>query len=388
MQGSEWLQHRKLIDPAFKPSKLVGFLSIFNKKVKRIFEDMDKCHQMKNSYDILVYCREYTIDVTGETVLGKDFNETTEVNVKHYAQLITRNLKYISDISFKVFYHNNFILNLANLTIFKGARITSEFLASLIDKNIDYYSDGNQPTSQNVKTKDNLVIATVLEALKNDTIGRHLAISSMVHVFSAAFETNSSTMYFVMLMLAMHPEYQERAYAEVCEVFPENDDGEFELTYEHITQLSYLDMFIKETMRLFPTIPHFGRLVVGGDLRLSSGAVLPEGLELIINVYNVHHNKDVWGPHANIFNPDNFLPANMENRHPYAFIPFSKGIRFCLGMRYAEIVLRVTMAKIIMRYKFSTTAKLEDLVIHNHISIQLKEHPPLTIERRANSNKI
>lgn len=54
---------------------------------------------------------------------------------------------------------------------------------------------------------------------------------------------------------------------------------------------------------------------------------------------------------------------------------------FFLGMRYAEMSL-------IKRYRFSTTAKLEDLQLENHISLALVNHPPLVVERKTSDIKI
>lgn len=59
-------------------------------------------------------------------------------------------------------------------------------------------------------------------------------------------------------MLATHPEVQERLYDEIINIFPEKD---FEMEYEHLEQLPYLDMIINETLRLAPSIPLIGRHV-------------------------------------------------------------------------------------------------------------------------------
>ncbi|XP_073828026.1 probable cytochrome P450 313a4 [Musca autumnalis] len=384
MPANQWKHHRKLMDVGFKFSKLVEFMPVFNKKMKGLFAEVDRCNTMEDSYDILVYCREFTISLTTETMLGRDLDNNKEIDSKHYAELIGSILEYISEISFNVLYQSKEVLKLADLTVFKKERKTLDFLKKEIDATYRYYSNELPHDPQYLENFDSNVAKYVNEAINKNVLDKDLAVTSMMNLFAAGFETTSATIYFTILMLAMYPEYQAKVYEEICDMFPDkNDDGEFEMTYEHITQLTYFDMFVKETLRLFPTVPLFSRCIVDGNgLKLSNGVVIPPNLELVLNIYNLHRNKDVWGPDADKFNPDNFLPSNAEKRHPYAYIPFAKGIRFCIGNRYAEMSVRVAMAKLIKRYKFSTTAKLEDLVIENHISLQLASHPPLTIERR------
>ncbi|XP_073828469.1 probable cytochrome P450 313a4 [Musca autumnalis] len=382
MKVNEWQPHRKLMDVALKLPNVIEFIPVFHKKMTKLFAEMDKCHVMENSHDILVLCREYTISISGETMLGRDLDKS--LDVKQFAKQITGVMAYISDRSFNIFYKSKQILKLAEKTIHKEARQTVGLMRCLIEEAYNYYATGIRNNPDYLDSHDIAVAKHVSDTIESNILEKDLAISSMMHLFGASFETNSSTLYFTMLMLAMYPEYQGKAYAEICELFPDNDNGEFEMSYEQISQLIYLDMFIKETMRLIPTIPMIGRVVVDGNLTLSNGTVIPEGLELEIDIYELHRSKDIWGPQAEQFNPDNFLPCNVEARHPYAYMPFAKGKRSCIGMRYAEISLRVALAKIIKRYKFSTTAKLENLVLHNHFSLHLASHPPLTIEKRRN----
>jgi cytochrome P450 len=49
-----------------------------------------------------------------------------------------------------------------------------------------------------------------------------------------------------VLMLAMHPDVQERVYQEIKECF---SDEEIVLDYENVQKLEYMDRVIKETMR-------------------------------------------------------------------------------------------------------------------------------------------
>ncbi|XP_073831114.1 probable cytochrome P450 313a4 [Musca autumnalis] len=381
---NKWQPHRRLLDVAFKLPKMIEFMPIFQKKMTKLFAEMDKCHVMENSYDILVFCREYTIRISGETMLGRDFDKNKSLDLKQFAKQISGLLAYVSDTSFNVFYRIKQILELADKTIYKEARQTMTLMRRLIAEAYKYYATRLRNDPEYVDSHCIAVAHHFNEAIESNELEEDLAISNMMHLFAASFETTSSTLYFTMLMLAMHPEYQAKAYAEICQLFPDNDSGEFNISYEHITQLTYLDMFIKETMRLFPTIPFIGRIAFDGNLKLSNDIVIPKYLEMGIDIYELHRSKGIWGPQADKFNPDNFLPVNVKARHPYAFIPFAKGKRSCIGIRYAEIALRIAMTKIIKRYKFSTTAKLEDLVVHNHMSLYLANHPPLTIEKRRN----
>lgn len=57
-------------------------------------------------------------------------------------------------------------------------------------------------------------------------------------------------------MLAMHPEYQEQAFDEIKELIPEQYS---DITAEHIGKLEFINRFVKESMRVNPTVPFLAR---------------------------------------------------------------------------------------------------------------------------------
>ncbi|XP_065368965.1 probable cytochrome P450 313a4 [Calliphora vicina] len=226
----------------------------------------------------------------------------------------------------------------------------------------------------------NSVLDHVLNGTQQNMLNLDEIPGVIMQLFVAAFETTSTTLFLVLSMLAMHPEYQELAYEEIMGILTDDDDSE--MTVEKVDQLTYLEMVFNETMRLLPVVPMVFRKVSNGDVTLSNGMTLPVGQIISIDIFRLHRSKAIWGPEANAFNPDNFLPSNVSARHPFSFIPFTRGHRMCIGWRYATLFSKITLAKLIKKYKFSTDFKYKDLEFVNHISLKMVEQPQLHLERR------
>uniref|UniRef100_A0A336LJB5 CSON006028 protein n=1 Tax=Culicoides sonorensis TaxID=179676 RepID=A0A336LJB5_CULSO len=190
-------------------------------------------------------------------------------------------------------------------------------------------------------------------------------------------ETSGMTTSFCILMMAMHPEIQERVIEEMRSVFESVDEP---VTQDHLSQLNYLTMVLNETLRLFPITPFIGR-EVQEDIQLDE-YTLPKGASLVIPIFKIHRQEAIWGPEAHLFNPDNFLPENVATRHPYAWIPFSAGQRNCIGMKYSLIAMKVMLCYLLRNYKFSTSLKYSELKFKMALDLKIVNRHMVSIERR------
>jgi cytochrome P450 family 4 len=72
-------------------------------------------------------------------------------------------------------------------------------------------------------------------------------------------DTTTSGIAFCLYNLAKHPEVQKKAYGEVKNVI--GDDLDTPVSIKLLNDLNYLELVIKETLRLYPSVPMYGRKI-------------------------------------------------------------------------------------------------------------------------------
>lgn len=122
------------------------------------------------------------------------------------------------------------------------------------------------------------------------------------------------------------------------------DDVSRPATIAELKEMKYLEAVIKEALRLYPSVPIYGRNVAEDteygkfgkqieDLILegvvSDGGVLPKDLSLGIFVYGLHRKPELF-PDPEKFDPERFLDGGQQVS-PFGYLPFSAGPRNCIG---------------------------------------------------------
>lgn len=120
-------------------------------------------------------------------------------------------------------------------------------------------------------------------------------------------------------------------YEEIVEVLGSSNDPP---TYHDLQNLTYLEMCIKESLRLYPSVPFIAR-IASHDIQTTNGYKIPKGTQIGLQIYDLHHNPELY-PNPEKFDPERFLPDNL-NRHSFAYLPFSGGPRNCIGNKIKTI---------------------------------------------------
>lgn len=135
---------------------------------------------------------------------------------------------------------------------------------------------------------------------------------------------------------------------ELKEVFDDTTDRP--ITVEELYKLPYLEMCVRETMRMYPSVPIVARRLVE-EVKMGDH-VFPKGSNIFISSYLTHHLPHVY-PDPYKFDPERFSPENMAKMHPYAFLTFSGGPRNCIGYKFAILEVKTIMATILRSFELS-----------------------------------
>ena len=101
-------------------------------------------------------------------------------------------------------------------------------------------------------------------------------VDDFITFFVAGQETTANALAFCFLELGKHPEIVKKAREEIDRVLGERTD----VTYQDVTDLKYCSALFKETLRLFPPLPHFGRKIK--DKMTINGYEVPKDSVVIV----------------------------------------------------------------------------------------------------------
>jgi cytochrome P450 len=181
----------------------------------------------------------------------------------------------------------------------------------------------------------------------------------------AGHDTTSSTICYALYLLRKHPSCLRRIRAEHDAVLGPVAHAAARLrAAPHLLhRLEYTLCVIKETLRLFPPASSSRQGARGLVLRdpVTGDSFDTEGWMVWVEHYGLGRNPDVWGPHADRFVPDRFLPEHLHRIPDGAWRPFELGPRNCIGQNLAVIEARVTLALTCRSLEFDAALDPADL---------------------------
>ena len=170
-------------------------------------------------------------------------------------------------------------------------------------------------------------------------------LDHMVFLMMAAHDTTTSTLSSLTYELAKHPEWQERVREESRAL------GVAEPGFDELGSLESLGMAMSETLRRYPPLPVIPRINTA-EFEFG-GFQIPADCMVVVSPIHTHHMSEWWSDPFR-WDPDRFSPARAEQeRHSHSWVPFGGGPHMCLGLRFAEVQVKLVMHHLLSHYRFS-----------------------------------
>ncbi|UYV77785.1 CYP4V2 [Cordylochernes scorpioides] len=180
-------------------------------------------------------------------------------------------------------------------------------------------------------------------------------------------DTTASGLSFTIYLLGLHPDIQDKVRSEVLEHLGPLEQP---MTPEGLKELRYLEMVIKESLRLYPPVMHFSR-ELQSDIELG-GKKIPKGVVIAVLPMGFHLNPTYF-PTPEIFDPERFNLENSKKRHPFAYIPFSVGPRNCIGQKFAMLEMKAVLASIVRRFSIKSRDHRDRLILVPEVVLRTNE---------------
>ncbi|XP_042509245.1 cytochrome P450 71AU50-like [Macadamia integrifolia] len=230
------------------------------------------------------------------------------------------------------------------------SKLIDEFLEKIIDEHINK-SKGHE---DNQKDFIDMMLSLMVES-KNMNIAKeeqHYMIDRtnikaiILDMILAARDTSAVTIEWALSKLLRHPKMMEKLQEEL-----RNKVGIDRLVEkEDLVKLEYLDMVVKETIRLHHVAPLLAPHESLEDITIN-GYYIPKKSRLYINVWAIQRDQNMWSTYDDVENflLERFMGTGIDTRgRSFQLIPFgSSGRRICLGIHLGLTFVKLVLGQLV-----------------------------------------
>ncbi|XP_070505523.1 cytochrome P450 4d2-like [Chironomus tepperi] len=339
--GKKWFNRRRIITPTFHFKILEQFFEVFVKQNQKLIERI-KSEPNGQPFNIFPVITSSILSSLCETAMGYEMKakDSDYLNaVKKIGWIVaTRFVTPWQKSSFL------FSFSSAKRKQEKYAKTMKEFTTKIIEERrkvlLNKAEDLEHLDEEDVGLKKKVCLLDVLlqSTIDNKPLSNE-DIQEEVDTFTfAGHDTTTNAICFTLHMIAKHPEVQQKLNKEIEEVL-----GDGELTFKSLNEFKYLELVIKESLRLYPPAPIISRRLFEevdfGDF------IAPADANYNMILYTAFRNPEVFEK------PDEFIPERFLKDMPaFAFIPFSAGQRNCIGQKFAMTSIKTNIVNILRQF--------------------------------------
>lgn len=326
-EGESHLKQRRMIQPAFHRNRIAEYANAMSFYAERMADEWRDGEVL----EVEKQMTRLTLQIVGKTLFNADVeNEAAEVGdaMNELMRLFNFLLLPFSDLLQK--------LPIPPAT---AARRSHENLDRVIYGIINKRRDSG---------KDEGDLLSMLLLAQDEEDGSGMSDKQVrdeaLTLFIAGHETTANALIFTWYLLSQNPEKESKLHEELDRVLA----GRIPVM-EDVQALKYTESVVAESMRLFPPAWAIGRLSV--DDHHFGGFDVPAKSLVLVSPYTIQRDARFWE------SAEDFIPERWETKsirqagQEFIYIPFSRGVRSCIGESFAWMELVLIVATLAQKWK-------------------------------------
>ncbi|KAL7098375.1 hypothetical protein ACP275_09G013700 [Erythranthe tilingii] len=265
-----------------------------------------------------------------------------------------------------------------NAALDNGSRVRDEAMDAIIEEHLNKVPAEPPETTSSTASRHSFV-DNLLSIYKGNTPGVSIDLVSVkaltLDVFTAATETSTTALIWIMTELIKHPEVMKKLQDEVRHVMK----GKPRITDEDIQKMPYLKAVINETFRCHPPVSIYVRSA-RERVNLMGYEIQPDTM-VMINAWAIGRNPSYWDEPEK-YMPERFLNSSVDFKgFDFQFTPFGAGRRICPGLGFAEASIKYTIANLVHKFDWALPdgAKGEEIDVTEKPGITIGKKYPLIV---------
>ncbi|KAL2022745.1 hypothetical protein VTK56DRAFT_4561 [Thermocarpiscus australiensis] len=366
-EGSEHVQQRKTLTPAFSIQSIRSLAPIFWEKGLLMAElwrrEIVEAGRSTKSIEVLEWLNRCTLDIIGKAGFGYDINslENPEVPIREAYRLV-----FNFDIPSRILHGIQAFYPASKHIPAKMNHDMEKARSIILDKATEIINEKLDEAENNIGAKDILALIAKENKKAKEDGEQGLSFETMrdqiMTFLGAGHDTTATGVAWTIHLLTKYPHIQKRLREEIRDHMPFlfNQDERFDeakLARADPDKLPYLDNVCRESLRYIPPIPMTVRQSLKDD-KLGPYNV-PGGTVVYVFANTINRLPWFWGDGADEFDPDRW-DALPDTAVPNAFMTFLQGPRGCIGRKFAETEMKVLLCSLLSMFEFERDLSTSD----------------------------
>ncbi len=335
---AEWKRLRRIAQPAFHRKRVEGFATTITHATQGMLDRWAPHADDKASFDIAPEMMGLTLHIIGLLMFSTDLSD----GASEIGQAVTIALEHANMLMINPLSLPEKIPTPENVRFNRSIVVFDDLLYRLIRER--RHSASTHPD----------LLGMLIEARDEETgegLSDEQLRNEMLTFLLAGHETTSIALTWTLYALSKHPTVARRVQAEIETVL-----GARQPTVADTKALSYTNMVIDESMRLYPPVWGIGREAQADDE--VGGYRIPKGGLVFLSPWVTQRTAEFW-PNPEGFDPLRFTKEAAAARHKDAYFPFAAGPHKCIGIGLAMLELQLILPMILQRYRLDLLAGFE-----------------------------